>query len=447
MKYLERTLISPDKSALGQSNGTERTVDTVASASDDDEDESADASGLSPIPGPDDPANSTAELLLKRQPSKSAMKYKTLEESLKTQYESTRRKMVRERKLRAKKKKKKNGSSRRMKLKKAISKMTLTSRRDLFDSDPDAKFELVAEPANSLAVLNLNEEGGGPPPNRRDSMGSTRSKSAGCLALSDSEHHAWEEEHNDRVPELKTHSSNMETKSPAEFQINRRADLSRFKSTGMLNDIVDDDNDESGGSAQHKGKPMKSMRNLFATSKSKLGTSLSSLFSHGSKSECFTVDEDDGEEGEAHLLPTLLAFDTVEIREYDPEVDANPCVSRGPAVTLGWTYTTSSAVDLHQYEEYRPPRRAMKEMRLPREVRESRLLASGISRSEMQASVKQANLAKQRRSKTLRNLRHYTIHERLEGMKKKCLKIVGKRKSHEEEERKLWEEAQYYFGP
>ena len=88
----------------------------------------------------------------------------------------------------------------------------------------------------------------------------------------------------------------------------------------------------------------------------------------------------------------------------------------------------------------------MKEMRLPREVREQRLMASGVSRSEMERSIKQANIAKQRRSKTLRQLKHYTLHERLEGMKKKCLKMMGKRQSHEEEERKLWEEAQCYFA-
>lgn len=118
----------------------------------------------------------------------------------------------------------------------------------------------------------------------------------------------------------------------------------------------------------------------------------------------------------------------------------------GPALTLGWQYTTSQPVDFYQYEEYRPTRRQMKEMRLPREVREQRLMASGVSRSEMERSIKQANIAKQRRSKTLRQLKHYTLHERLEGMKKKCLKMMGKRQSHEVEERKLWEEAQCYFA-
>ena len=194
---------------------------------------------------------------------------------------------------------------------------------------------------------------------------------------------------------------------------------------------------------------MRSMRNLLSTSKTKLllGTSLSSLFSHGSKSERFTVDDDDDDdEGDDELFPTLLAFDTVEIREYDPEVDANPSTARGPGITLGWAYTASPPVDFYWYEEHRPPRRRMKEMRLPREVREERLMASGVSRSEMERSIKQANLAKRRRSKTLRQLKHYTLHERWEGMKRKCLKMVGRRKSHKEEERRLWEEAQYYFG-
>ena len=447
--YIERKCLG-DKSELGHSNATERTVDTVATGTslDDDEEEFESPSFESPPSTEKAPESITAADMLQRQPAKSAMKHKTLQDSLSTQYESTRRKMVRERQLAAKRarklaraqSKKQNGSSRRIKLKKAISKMSLVSRRNLFDAsagddavDPDAS----AKPS------------GDGPPSRRGSMASERSglsKSKSSMdVLSSSEHRVYEEEHNDTVSEMPMSMG----------KIDRRASLSSFKSSGSH---PNSDGEQGPGNDNSSARPaaptrstfqnksmrsMRSMRNLLSTSKSRLlGNSLTSLFSHGSKSECFTVDEQD----DAELFPTLLSFDTVEIREYDPEVDANPCTSRGPAITLGWTYTTAQPVDFYQYEEYRPPRRQMKEMRLPREVREQRLMASGVSRSEMDRSIKQANIAKQRRSKTLRQLKHYTLHERLEGMKKKCLKMMGKRQSHEEEERKLWEEAQCYFA-
>ena len=146
---------------------------------------------------------------------------------------------------------------------------------------------------------------------------------------------------------------------PMGGKIDRRASLSSFKSTGS-----DPNGDAEQGSGndnsslacpaaptrsatfQNKSmRSMRSMRNLLSTSKTRLlGTSLTSLFSHGSKSECFTVDEQD----DSDLFPTLLSFDTVEIREHDPEVDANPCTSRGrPSRWDGstpppnpWTFTS-----------------------------------------------------------------------------------------------------------
>mmetsp|Transcript_4406 Transcript_4406/g.9366 ORF Transcript_4406/g.9366 Transcript_4406/m.9366 type:complete len:377 (-) Transcript_4406:70-1200(-) len=195
---------------------------------------------------------------------------------------------------------------------------------------------------------------------------------------------------------------------------------------------------------------MKSVGSLFSGgSKNKpLGSSRSqsSLFSHGSKSIPEHGTGDDNEANEDHAATAAVSWDWLEIREYAPEVGANPSVTQGAAVTLSWDYVASDRVQVEIYENLRPPRRILEEMRLPAKEREERLLASGVTKSEIKAAIKNINIAKGKRKQTVEELRTVSVQERVEGAKKKILKIVGKRKSHKDEEEDLWENAQCYFG-
>ena len=136
----------------------------------------------------------------------------------------------------------------------------------------------------------------------------------------------------------------------------------------------------------------------------------------------------------------------MEIREYDTQLDTNPSVSCGPAMALSWSYNVSARVTIEKYEEVRPPRRKMREMRVPASEREHRLRMSGVSRKEIEESIKSIEKARKKRRKAIRQMKNDTINEKLEGARRKLLKLLGRRKSQKQKEEELWENAQFYFA-
>ena len=171
-----------------------------------------------------------------------------------------------------------------------------------------------------------------------------------------------------------------------------------------------------------------------------------SLLSTGSKSQGDGIKNDDDDNEDEDEDNTVLRFSTVEIREYDTQVDTNPSVSSGPALGLSWSYSASVRATIETYEKHRPPRRQMKEMRMPASEREFRLRMSGVSREEIEASIKSIREAREKRRKAIRQMKNDTMLERMEGIKRKLLKMFGRKKSQRQEEKELWEHAQAYFA-
>jgi len=87
-------------------------------------------------------------------------------------------------------------------------------------------------------------------------------------------------------------------------------------------------------------------------------------------------------------------------------VGDNPAVSSGVAVTMDWDPLEqgSQVMELDEYEDTRPERRSMGQMRLPPSERREILRRSGHSAREMQKGLKASNIARRQRTKTLGTL-------------------------------------------
>ena len=101
-----------------------------------------------------------------------------------------------------------------------------------------------------------------------------------------------------------------------------------------------------------------------------------------------------------------VSFHKVRIREYPMTVGDNPAVSSGVAVTMDWDPLEqgSQVMELDEYEDTRPERRSMEQMRLPPSERREILRRSGHSAREMQKGLKASNIARRQRTKTLGTL-------------------------------------------
>jgi len=165
------------------------------------------------------------------------------------------------------------------------------------------------------------------------------------------------------------------------------------------------------------------------------------LLSDGSKSQGEGIGDKEDESTNA-----VIKWSTLEIREYATQLDTNPSVSSGPAVALSWSYNVSPRVMIEKYEELRPPRRKMREMRVPASEREARLLASGVSRREIEQSIKSIKEAQKKRKKAIGQMKNDTAYEKIEVAKRRPLKILGREKSQKKEEEDLWDSAQTYFA-
>jgi hypothetical protein len=74
----------------------------------------------------------------------------------------------------------------------------------------------------------------------------------------------------------------------------------------------------------------------------------------------------------------------VEFQTYDIILGDNPATSRGPPLSIG-SVISRSVLPLADYEEHRPPRRAMSDLIIPYDARERLLMDAGYSRSDIRA--------------------------------------------------------------
>jgi hypothetical protein len=74
----------------------------------------------------------------------------------------------------------------------------------------------------------------------------------------------------------------------------------------------------------------------------------------------------------------------VEFQTYDIILGDNPATSRGPPLSIG-NVISRSVLPLADYEQHRPPRRAMSDLIIPYDARERLLMDAGYSRSDIRA--------------------------------------------------------------
>lgn len=86
---------------------------------------------------------------------------------------------------------------------------------------------------------------------------------------------------------------------------------------------------------------------------------------------------------------STVSFDTVEIRGYHITLGDNPSCSRGPPISLDWTYEQELVMKVDEYEShYHQHRRSKEQMIVPSMVREEMIRANTeYSRSDIQESI------------------------------------------------------------
>lgn len=140
-----------------------------------------------------------------------------------------------------------------------------------------------------------------------------------------------------------------------------------------------------------------------------------------------------------------VKFHQLHVREYQLDVHDNPAVSRGPAIGLGWKYSQHDPVCVDHYEQNRGPRGTMKDIQLTLKERIQLARASGATEKEIRIMTKRATIARNKRKRTLENQQNFKTEEKMEGFFRAFKRKIGLRRSYEEEEEALWDNAQQDF--
>jgi hypothetical protein len=153
-------------------------------------------------------------------------------------------------------------------------------------------------------------------------------------------------------------------------------------------------------------------------------------------------DSDDHSQHAPKPLKRSVSFDQVEFREYERALGDHPGVSSGAPLAIGWRYSETVALPVDKYEEFKPEARTKEELLVPAQVRELMLRKqASVSSSALQKAVKEVNIAKNQRRRTVAMLDKQGLREIVETVERKLKRfITGKSKEKEEEE--LWEKAQ-----
>mmetsp|Transcript_16123 Transcript_16123/g.23721 ORF Transcript_16123/g.23721 Transcript_16123/m.23721 type:complete len:244 (+) Transcript_16123:65-796(+) len=137
-----------------------------------------------------------------------------------------------------------------------------------------------------------------------------------------------------------------------------------------------------------------------------------------------------------------VTFGSVQIREHELKLDYNPSVSCGAAVGLGWESIDLPTNDLDDFEAKRGPRRSKTEFQIPRFMREEMLREFGYSRGELAEACKIIDAARKQRRLSIAAQEIEFTQIAIEWTSRRIKKVIGRRSSYQEEEAKLWKNAQ-----
>lgn len=145
-----------------------------------------------------------------------------------------------------------------------------------------------------------------------------------------------------------------------------------------------------------------------------------------------------------------IKFADVRFRVYQIAPDDSPCTSKGAGITLsGWKFQEKAPISVESYEETKPPRRKMEEMKLSLTERTTRLLESGATAREIALYARRAKEAKAQLMKTTNQLKvhgaqHLAREEKKEVIKHMFQRALGIRKCETKEQKALWKKVETY---
>jgi len=134
-----------------------------------------------------------------------------------------------------------------------------------------------------------------------------------------------------------------------------------------------------------------------------------------------------------------VSFQFVEIREYEQVPCDNPSCHLGPAIGLGWNYTSVKKINFIDFENNREPSRPQKKLYLPRAKRLEIMKLSSFSRKELKVLTLSRTRVISQRAQTMQNLHLAPYEEKLENAFRKLKRIVLRREK-DAELLKLWPE-------
>lgn len=141
---------------------------------------------------------------------------------------------------------------------------------------------------------------------------------------------------------------------------------------------------------------------------------------------------------------SVVAFDKVNIREYERILGDNPSCSSGPPLSIGWRFSPSPMqISVEDYENGKGDiPRYKSQFLVPKDIREKMLREhAGVSRREIVNTVRGIQKLKSQRRKTAANLSMQNTEEKVENVRRSLTKAMGKRKSFSKEEKRLWDDA------
>ena len=125
------------------------------------------------------------------------------------------------------------------------------------------------------------------------------------------------------------------------------------------------------------------------------------------------------------LRKVTIGFSSITIREHPVIPGENPGVSCGVPLTLDWEHVFEDKFDLDEFESNKTQKRRQVEMKIPASKRADMLRKNGFGWVDIQKSIKQANISRHKRKKTLEQLER---QEKFRNGIKKFF-VGGKKKS------------------
>lgn len=104
------------------------------------------------------------------------------------------------------------------------------------------------------------------------------------------------------------------------------------------------------------------------------------------------------------LRKVTIGFSSITIREHPVIPGENPGVSCGVPLTLDWEHDFEDKFDLDEFESNKTQKRRQVEMKIPASKRADMLRKNGFGWVDIQKSIKQANISRHKRKKTLEKL-------------------------------------------